>query len=724
MVGVKLDGDSRELLTWALVKVARPGDRVVALHVIDSSTTPSAFGGGTSSLLALVKAFDSVLSVYEGFCNLKQVELKLKVCRGRTAKSALVEEAKACGSSKVILGISKASHAIRSPALVAKYCARNLPLSFSVFAVDNGKVVFVRDAAGTVLGPKKGDEHRLRDYVRLLPRTLSRKVSQKYSSSKPRCLHQSNSFCGGQNGCHKSGLLKADSVGDSDDGNRDRGVENSLALVPFQQDKVGPVSDSHGNRGRWLFLRRILAKKQNTGKSSRKNSPAAPRVSRLSNMQSSAVIYPDEKQSTCIESDSCELDGENGAIVPVDFEAAERPLSPSRCSSSISKELEGLHEKFSSTCRLFTHEELLAATSGFVPENMVGRGGCSRVYRGCLPDGKELAVKVLKPSPDVLQEFTMEIEIVTTLHHSNIISLFGYCCEDNNLILVYDFLHRGSLEENLHGDRKNPNAFGWLERYKVALGVAEALNYMHSQIDEPVIHKDVKSSNILLADDFEPQLSDFGLACRVPDLSCQLTSDDVAGTFGYLAPEYFMHGKVSDKIDVYAFGVVILELLTGRRPIDGDCLKGHESLVMWANPILKSGKVSQLLDPSLDRNYDPEQIGRMMRAASLCIRRSPRIRPQMSTVLKLLQGDEETTEWAREQMGLVADAEEDMDDEEVCLINIQSHLDLALQGLEDESTSPSSSSSQRSDVSSNYYTEEKGWSGSTSLETTDNSSLK
>lgn len=165
--------------------------------------------------------------------------------------------------------------------------------------------------------------------------------------------------------------------------------------------------------------------------------------------------------------------------------------------------------------------------------NMIGKGGSSQVYRGCLSDGKELAVKILKPSEDVLKEFVLEIEIITALHHKNIISLFGFCFEDNHLLLVYDFLPRGSLEENLHGkqlldnvnlgfmllhyplnendycisgNEKEPFSFGWNERYRVAIGVAEALDYLHNREGQSVIHRDIKSSNILLSDDFEPQV--------------------------------------------------------------------------------------------------------------------------------------------------------------------------------------------------------------------------
>uniref|UniRef100_A0A5B7BQY2 Putative L-type lectin-domain containing receptor kinase II.1 n=1 Tax=Davidia involucrata TaxID=16924 RepID=A0A5B7BQY2_DAVIN len=324
-----------------------------------------------------------------------------------------------------------------------------------------------------------------------------------------------------------------------------------------------------------------------------------------------------------------------------------------------------------------------------MPGNLIGKGGSSQVYQGCLPDGKELAVKILKPSEDVLKEFVLEIEIITALHHKNIISLFGFCFEDNNLLLVYDFLSRGSLEENLHGSKKNPLEFGWTDRYKVAVGVAEALDYLHNRCAKPVIHRDVKSSNILLSDDFEPQLSDFGLAKWASTTTSHITCTDVAGTFGYLAPEYFLYGKVNDKIDAYAFGVVLLELLSGRKPISSDYPKGQESLVMWAKPILNGGKVALLLDPSLGNNYDPDQIERMALAATLCIRRAPRARPKMSLVLKLLQGDAEVTKWARLQVN-ASEGSDMLDDEAFPRSNLQSHLNLALLDVEEDSLSMSS----------------------------------
>ncbi|WCJ43489.1 Protein kinase protein with adenine nucleotide alpha hydrolases-like domain [Euphorbia peplus] len=678
MVGVKLDSESRELLTWAMVKVAQPSDTVVALHVLSNNEIVD--GDGNSSLLSLVKTFDSVLAVYEGFCNLKQVDLKLKICRGSSVRKVLVREAKSYSASKVIVGASTTHHPIRSPTSLAKYLAKKLSKESSVLAVNNGKIVFQKEGSNSKTGI---EDDRHRGFLNAIQRSISMgktcKVASEISKletskneeqflekalvdARPDSLgiimKQNCSICGEvgksvDNSCSES----ADGGGGSD--------ENALALVVV---KPG-----------WPLLRRKAS-----DRGSIRQMSVVQWAMRLPNRQvSSRLPNLGESKSS--------LDGESGAIVAMGTDSLPVSSSPDRNSKNLPEELEGLHEKYSATCRLFTYQELLSATSNFLSENLVGKGGSSRVYKGCLPDGKELAVKILKPSEDVLKEFVLEIEIITTLNHKNIISLLGFSFEDSNLLLVYDFLSRGSLEENLHGNRKDPLEFGWSERYKVAVGVAEALDYLHRGTAQPVIHRDVKSSNILLSDDFEPQLSDFGLAKWASTSSSHIICTDVAGTFGYLAPEYFMYGKVNEKIDVYAFGVVLLELLSGRKPISNDLPKGQESLVMWAKPILDDGKVSQLLDPSLGDDYDRDQIEGMVLAATLCVNRSPRARPQMSLVVKLLQGDSEVTKWARLQINNVEESEM-VDDDSACppTCNLQSHLNLALLDVEDDSLSTSS----------------------------------
>ncbi|KAF5457876.1 hypothetical protein F2P56_021950 [Juglans regia] len=666
LVGVKLDAPSRELLTWALVKVAHPGDHVIALHVLNTLTE------STSSLVSLVKTFDSVLSVYQGFCNLKQVDLKLKVCRGSKVRKVLVKEAQSCGEATVVLGTSKTHRTIWSSASVAKYCARKLSKYFSVFAVDNGKVLFQRVATSTNSNKPRG----------------------RANFDGGHCLEKSSSVC--SSCAPDAGLPENCGTQSTEELSGDGDEDNSLALVPYRSSEANidsgyvVIQDSTELKSRWSTLRRVFLPKRQYVEKSLKRTSVLRWLLRLPSCHSSAAVFPDQRRSNSDQDDDycSSLDEETGAIVPFGSAAVCPPRSPfNGFGGCLPNELIGLHEKYSSSCRLFTYQELLWATSNFIPENMVGKGGSSHVYKGCLSDGKELAVKMLKPSQDVLKEFVQEIEIITTLHHKNIISLFGFCFEDNNLLLVYDFLSRGSLEENLYGNKKGGKAFGWQERYNVAMGVAEALDFLHNGCVEPVVHRDVKSSNILLSMDFEAQLSDFGLASwslATSNIACT----DVAGTFGYLAPEYFMHGKVSDKIDVYAFGVVLLELLSGRKPIDRTHPRGQESLVMWAKPILDSGKVSQLLDPSLGSDYDHDQIERMALAATLCIRREPRLRPQISLVLKLLQGDEEVMRLAKQQL---CTSEVDALDGEAFSTNIQSHLNVALLDIEDELLSIGSS---------------------------------
>ncbi|XP_071702637.1 protein kinase STUNTED [Rutidosis leptorrhynchoides] len=711
IVGVKLDSQSRALLTWSLVKQAQPGDRVIALHILTNNEIVDR--EGKSSLLSLVNSFDSVLAVYEGFCNLKQVDLKLKICRGASIKKILVREAKSYGANEVIVGTSRTNHTVRSSSSVAKYCAKKLSKNCSIIAVNSGKVVFHRQSHSSLSGSKGDSDHHKKQLFRLFQKSLSLNPKLLKNGNEENCnklelalvevepdyklsvLKENCPICSPDSDLHD---LEVSCNGDYNEG-------NSLALVPVQNLEASSTSSSlllkkvPELRPGWPLLRRAISSNQLPTKRSRVHQISvvqwAMRLPTRHCFQITDIDSTDDHMLNEQKDGSVEINGESGAIVCVggdDELQTDLSSSPDHDSIRLPKELEGLHEKYSATCRLFQYGELVSATANFKPENMIGKGGNSKVYKGCLPDGKEIAVKILKSSEDVLNEFVLEIEIITALHHQNIISLFGFCFEDNHLLLVYDFLSRGSLEDNLHGNKKNV-AFGWSERYKVAVGVAEALVYLHRNCDQTVIHRDVKSSNILLSDDFEPQLSDFGLAKWASTTSSHITCTDVAGTFGYLAPEYFMYGKVTDKIDVYAFGVVLLELLSGRKPISNECPKGEESLVMWAKPILSGGKFSQLLDKSLGDNYDADQMERLALASTLCIRRAPRARPHMTSVLKLLQGDIEVTAWARLELDSTGGSDarlQVLEDEGISQSNIRSHLSLALLDVEDSSLSMSS----------------------------------
>ncbi|KAL5778238.1 hypothetical protein ACOSP7_011164 [Xanthoceras sorbifolium] len=314
-------------------------------------------------------------------------------------------------------------------------------------------------------------------------------------------------------------------------------------------------------------------------------------------------------------------------------------------------------------CKQFSYAELERATCQFSSENLIGEGGCSNVYKGCLSSGKPVAVKVLKFYKEAWSDFCLEVDITYSLKHKHITPLVGVCMEDNYLVLVYDFMPKGSLDELLHGEGMK-YVLPWEVRFNVAVAIAEALNYLHNECLRPVIHRDVKSSNILLSNELEPQLSDFGLAIWGPTDSTYMIHEDVAGTFGYIAPEYFMRATLSDKIDVYSYGVVLLELISGRKPISAKNLEGQESLVQWAKPLLKTGDVEALLDPNLVDVYDRVQMQRMVLVANLCINQPPQHRPKANQMLRLLRREDDGEEWVESQAYDVMGSDNQQQEEE------------------------------------------------------------
>ncbi|KAG7029803.1 putative receptor-like serine/threonine-protein kinase, partial [Cucurbita argyrosperma subsp. argyrosperma] len=281
--------------------------------------------------------------------------------------------------------------------------------------------------------------------------------------------------------------------------------------------------------------------------------------------------------------------------------------------------------------RCFSYEMILNATNNFHPENMVGRGGYSEVYKGELSDGKMIAVKRLtKDNKDgnKEREFLMELGIIGHVFHPNTASLVG-CCIENGLYLIFNFSQNGNLSSALHG--KTSKTLEWSVRYKIAVGVARGLHYLHECCKHRIIHRDIKASNVLLGPDYEPQITDFGLAKWLPNKWTHHAVVPIEGTFGYLAPEYFMHGFVDEKTDVFAFGVLLLEIVTGRRPVDSS----KQSLLLWAKPLMESGEIGQLADPRL-KCYDAKELQRVVLAASCCVRQSSVERPSMSEILEVL----------------------------------------------------------------------------------------
>ncbi|KAH9551878.1 hypothetical protein CY35_09G036800 [Sphagnum magellanicum] len=292
----------------------------------------------------------------------------------------------------------------------------------------------------------------------------------------------------------------------------------------------------------------------------------------------------------------------------------------------------------------FDYEELYTATNGFSPSTILGEGGFGRVYKGQLLSGKAVAVKQLTVGGGQGdREFRAEVEIISRVHHRHLVSLVGYCIVGSQRLLVYDFVPNGTLADNLHG-KKRGLVMDWATRLRVALGSARGLAYLHEDCHPRIIHRDIKASNILLDNNFEAQVADFGLAKAESDAHTHVTTR-VMGTFGYLAPEYAASGKLTEKSDVFSFGVVLLELITGRKPVDTRRPPGEDSLVEWAHPLMKlaleDGNVEQLVDPELGNDYDKNEMFRMIEAAAACVCYTASKRPKMSQVVRALESDTE-----------------------------------------------------------------------------------
>ncbi|GJN37708.1 hypothetical protein PR202_gb26689 [Eleusine coracana subsp. coracana] len=299
---------------------------------------------------------------------------------------------------------------------------------------------------------------------------------------------------------------------------------------------------------------------------------------------------------------------------------------------------ESMPEFSMGNCRFFTYEELYKITNGFSAQNLLGEGGFGSVYKGCLADGREVAVKKLKDGGGQGErEFHAEVEIISRVHHRHLVSLVGYCISDDQRLLVYDYVSNNTLHYHLHG--RGVPVLDWAARVKIAAGSARGLAYLHEDCHPRIIHRDIKSSNILLDNNFEAQVADFGLARLALD-ACTHVTTRVMGTFGYLAPEYASSGKLTERSDVFSFGVVLLELITGRKPVDASKPLGDESLVEWARPFLgqalETGNVGELVDQRLDKNYNEVELFRMIEAAAACIRHSASRRPKMSQVVRAL----------------------------------------------------------------------------------------
>ncbi|KAM7529508.1 hypothetical protein LguiB_032918 [Lonicera macranthoides] len=298
--------------------------------------------------------------------------------------------------------------------------------------------------------------------------------------------------------------------------------------------------------------------------------------------------------------------------------------------------------------KTYTLADLKSATSNFKATTVLGVGGFGTVYKGWVDEktleptklgtGMIVAIKKLNPeSMQGFQEWQSEVNFLGRLSHPNLVKLLGYCCEERDLLLVYEFLQKGSLENHLFRRGSTVEPLSWVLRLKIALGAARGLAFLHGS-EKEIIYRDFKASNILLDTNYNAKISDFGLAKLGPAGGKSHVSTRVMGTYGYAAPEYIATGHLYVKSDVYGFGVVLLEMLTGLRALDTKRPTGRHNLIEWAKPLLPyKRKLKTIMDPRIEGQYS---LKAALQAAELtlnCLEQDPRKRPSMKEVVHALE---------------------------------------------------------------------------------------
>ncbi|XP_023553479.1 BRASSINOSTEROID INSENSITIVE 1-associated receptor kinase 1-like [Cucurbita pepo subsp. pepo] len=303
----------------------------------------------------------------------------------------------------------------------------------------------------------------------------------------------------------------------------------------------------------------------------------------------------------------------------------------------------------------FSLRELQVATDHFSNKHILGRGGFGKVYKGRLADGSLVAVKRLKEerSQGGELQFQTEVEMISMAVHRNLLRLRGFCMTPTERLLVYPYMVNGSVASCLRerGDSQPP--LNWLNRKRIALGSARGLAYLHDHCDPKIIHRDVKAANILLDEEYEAVVGDFGLA-KLMDYKDTHVTTAVRGTIGHIAPEYLSTGKSSEKTDVFGYGVMLLELITGQRAFDLARLANDDDVMLldWVKGLLKDKRLETLVDPDLAGKYPDDEVEQLIQVALLCTQGTPTERPKMSEVVRMLEGDglaERWEEWQKEE---------------------------------------------------------------------------
>ncbi|KAK9923519.1 hypothetical protein M0R45_031933 [Rubus argutus] len=293
-----------------------------------------------------------------------------------------------------------------------------------------------------------------------------------------------------------------------------------------------------------------------------------------------------------------------------------------------------LNDSFESKKRQFTYSEVLEITNNF--QRILGKGGFGTVYHGYV-DSTQVAVKLLSPSSaQGYKEFQTEVKLLMRVHHRNLTSLVGYCNEGTNMALIYDYMANGNLESHLLGDDSNPNILSWEGRMKIAMDAAQGLEYLHNGCRPPIVHRDVKTTNTLLAENFQAKLADFGLSRAFPTDEGTHMSTAVVGTPGYLDPGYHITGRLNEKSDVFSLGVALLQIITSR-PVISRAAQASTHVSQWVSSMLGIGDVKSIVDPRLRGDFEVNSAWKAAELAMDCISEASTRRPNMSEVVMRLK---------------------------------------------------------------------------------------
>ncbi|XP_010432406.1 PREDICTED: probable receptor-like serine/threonine-protein kinase At4g34500 [Camelina sativa] len=290
--------------------------------------------------------------------------------------------------------------------------------------------------------------------------------------------------------------------------------------------------------------------------------------------------------------------------------------------------------------RWYSLKDLEIATRGFSDENVIGEGGYGVVYRADFSDGSVAAVKnLLNNKGQAEKEFKVEVEAIGKVRHKNLVGLMGYCADSVQRMLVYEYIDNGNLEQWLHGDVGPVSPLTWDIRMKIAIGTAKGLAYLHEGLEPKVVHRDVKSSNILLDRKWNAKVSDFGLAKLLGSETSYVTTR-VMGTFGYVSPEYASTGMLNECSDVYSFGVLLMEMITGRSPVDYSRPPGEMNLVDWFKGMVASRRGEEIIDPKIKTSPPPRALKRALLVCLRCIDLDASKRPKMGQIIHMLEAED------------------------------------------------------------------------------------